>query len=85
VSELRLRCIDLRTVQDGLDPLVMLETLHIRHSQYEQYHKIIRTPESIGALKLWPNQVSMLVSITDSEEPEIGFLPQNGIRFDPGN
>jgi hypothetical protein len=64
-------------VQDGLDPLEMLENLEIRYHQYERWHKIIRTPDSIHELKLWLRQV-------DSDRPgAISALPTRGMDLLP--
>jgi hypothetical protein len=59
-------------IQDGFDPLEMLENVEIRYHQYKQCHKIIKTPESINELKQWLQEV-------DSEN--ISALPTHGMGF----
>jgi hypothetical protein len=67
-------------VQDGVDPLEMLENVEITYHQYEHCHKMIKIPESINELKQWLRQV-------DSGRPwvaqEVSALPTHGMDLRP--
>jgi hypothetical protein len=72
-------------IQDGFDPLEILESVEIRYHQYEQCHKVTGTPESIGELKKWRDQELSQEYIYLHEAHaaalEAMVFPKHGTRF----
>jgi hypothetical protein len=79
------RHVGLWTIQDGLDPLKMLDKIEIRYNQYEQCRKVISTPESISELKYWGNRHSsnrdVYLRTVDSALLETWVLPKHGMNL----
>jgi hypothetical protein len=74
-----MRHVGLWTVQDGFDPLEMLENVEIRYRQHEKSHKIISTPESISELKLWRDQANSESTYVVDVMPQTWLLPDHGM------
>jgi hypothetical protein len=65
----------------------MLDKIEIRYNQYEQCHKVISTPESIGELKDWGTKpfssCPFYLHDADTASLEAWVLPKHGTRIMP--